>query len=152
MPTTDSAPDLDAFIARWHTSSTAERANYVLFLSELAAVLEMARPNPQPDDPAADAFVFEKPLPVPHGAVGRIDLYNRGCFLLEAKQGSDAPETQKPGGFKNPGFSTTSRKKGTTVRGTSTWDVAMEHAPPPGRDLRPQPAAAEVADGVARPS
>jgi len=99
MPTTDLSPDLDAFIARWRASSAAERANYVLFLSELCSVLGLERPNPQTSDPARDAYVFEKPLPLPHGTVGRIDLYKRGCFVLEAKQGSDAlPNPDREGG------------------------------------------------------
>ena len=102
MPTTDPSPDLDAFIARWRASSAAERANYVLFLSELCSVLELERPNPQTSDPARDAYVFEKPAPLVHGATGRIDLYKRGCFVLEAKQGSDAPEPPQ-----TPSFSVT---------------------------------------------
>ena len=90
MPTTDSTPDLDAFIARWRASSAAERANYVLFLSELAAVLDLARPNPQTSNSTTDAFVFEKLPPLPHGAVGRIDLNKHRlhlrCALLGGMQ------------------------------------------------------------------
>jgi hypothetical protein len=127
MPTADLSPDLDAFIARWRASSAAERANYVLFLSELCSVLDLERPNPQTSDPARDAYVFEKPLPLPHGTVGRIDLYKRGCFVLEAKQGSDAhPNPDREGGER--GGAPTPRRRGTAVRNTSTWDVAMERA------------------------
>jgi hypothetical protein len=137
MPTADLSPDLDAFIARWRASSAAERANYVLFLSELCTVLDLERPNPQTSDPALDAYVFEKPLPLPHGTVGRIDLYKRGCFVLEAKQGSDAlPNPDRQGGERgDPSLTvgvrtgrSTPRRRGTAVRNTSTWDVAMERA------------------------
>jgi hypothetical protein len=62
-------------------------------------------------------------------STGRIDLYKRGCFVLEAKQGSDpARGTAQPSG----GTSETSRRgrtrRGTAVRGTSGWDVAMRRA------------------------
>lgn len=63
-----------------------------LFLSELCDVLDVPRPAPQVADDALNAYVFEKPAPLPHGTSRRIDLYKRGCFVLEAKQGSDAWE------------------------------------------------------------
>jgi hypothetical protein len=146
MPTADLSPDLDAFIARWRASSAAERANYVLFLSELCSVLDLERPNPQTSDPARDAYVFEKPLPLPHGTVGRIDLYKRGCFVLEAKQGSDAhPNPDREGGER--GGAPTPRRRGTAVRNTSTWDVAMERARRQAETYARSLPPAEVADG-----
>jgi len=125
----DSHPALiDAFIQRWAASGAAERANYQLFLAELCDVLEVPRPDPQVADDAQNAYVFEKPTPLPHGATGRIDLYKRGCFVLEAKQGSDAWDAdQKPGFLKKPG-SSPPRRRGTATRGTATWDTAMERA------------------------
>ena len=44
--------------------------------------------------------------------VGHIDLYKEGCFILEAKQGSEKG----------------SRKLGTAKRGTPGWNVAMRDA------------------------
>lgn len=91
-----SPSQIDAFIQRWAASGAAERANYQLFLSELCDVLDVPRPEPQAPDDAANAYVFEKPVPLPHGTTGRIDLYKCGCFVLEAKQGSaawDGPKT-----------------------------------------------------------
>jgi hypothetical protein len=118
---------IDAFIQRWAASGAAERANYQLFLSELCDVLAVARPDPQVADDAANAYVFEKPVPLPHGTTGRIDLYKRGCFVLEAKQGSDRlppppPNPDRQGGAANI------RRRGTATRGTATWDTAMERA------------------------
>lgn len=84
----------------------------MLFLSELCTVLDLARPDPQTSDPARDGYVFEKSVPLAHGAPGRIDLYKRGCFVLEARQGSDAPE-DKPGFANKPGFS---KKPGLCIR------------------------------------
>ena len=87
---------VDNFLQRWSTSGAAERANYQLFLSELCDVLEIQRPQPSTPDEAANAYVFEKPVPLPYGSAGRIDLYKRACFVLEAKQGSDDWEAPKP--------------------------------------------------------
>ena len=58
-PVTDIAisnTPIQEFIGRWENSGAAERANYVLFLSELCTVLELERPNPQTSDPARDAY------------------------------------------------------------------------------------------------
>ena len=87
--TDHNASTVQPFIARWQTSGAAERANYQLFLSELCDLLVVPRPNPATPDGADNAYVFEKAVPLPHGAAERIDLYRRGCFVLEAKQGSD---------------------------------------------------------------
>ncbi|MFZ2360609.1 MAG: type IIL restriction-modification enzyme MmeI, partial [Anaerolineae bacterium] len=80
---------LTPFITRWRSSAAAERANYQLFLSELCDALDVPRPDPTVADEADNAYVFEKAVPLPSGSVGRIDLYRRGCFVLEAKQGSE---------------------------------------------------------------
>ena len=81
-------PDVDAFIARWAASGAAERANFQSFANELCDLLGVAKPLPAGGDAAADAYVFEKPVPLAHGTTGFIDLYRRGCFVMEAKQGS----------------------------------------------------------------
>ena len=86
-----SPTDLDAFIARWAASGAAERANFQTFANELCDLLGVEKPLPAGGDAAADAYVFEKPVPLPHGTTGFIDLYRRGCFVLEAKQGSAPP-------------------------------------------------------------
>ena len=123
---------VDLFIDRWQQSGAAERANYQLFLSELCDVLGVARPEPTGPDDAKNAYVFERDVTFDHGdgtpSTGRIDLYKRGCFVLEAKQGSDsAPEAaDRPTLF---GDATASRRsKRTAVRGTTAWDDAMVRA------------------------
>jgi hypothetical protein len=74
--------DVEEFIAKWENCSGSERANYAVFLTELTNVLGVEAPGPT-DDYRIDA-------PVPGGAeaggTGFIDLYKRGCFILEAKQ------------------------------------------------------------------
>ena len=79
------------FEARWLRSGGAEHANYGLFLQDLCDLLSVPRPDPTTDDPAQDAYVFERGVTFDDGAgkrsTGRIDLYKRGCFVLETKQG-----------------------------------------------------------------
>lgn len=130
---TDGAADARAvaFIARWRDSQDAERANYQLFLSELCDVLGGPRPDPARVDDRDNAYVFERHVTFHHAdgthSPGRIDLYKRGCFVLEAKQGSEAAGAGEPTLFADPAKSGKS-KRGTAVRGTSGWDVAMEQA------------------------
>ncbi|RYE91110.1 MAG: class I SAM-dependent DNA methyltransferase, partial [Cytophagaceae bacterium] len=75
------------FEARWLRSGGAEHANYGLFLQDLCDLLEVPRPDPTTDDPTQDAYVFERGVTFDDGAgkrsTGRIDLYKRGCFVLE---------------------------------------------------------------------
>src|ERR1035441_6594621 len=106
------------FIARWQNSAAAERANYALFLSELCDYLEVPRPNPAVADDAENSYVFERPVTFHHptglSSPGFIDLYKRGCFVLEAKQGSEAQQPSLL--FEAP------HRRGTAVRGTTGWD------------------------------
>lgn len=80
---------IDDFIGRWHRVGGTELANYQLFLTELAELLELPTPNPQTDDSRDNEYVFEHRLTFLHGdgseSRGRIDLYRRGCFICEAK-------------------------------------------------------------------
>ncbi len=80
------------FIARWEASGSAERANYTMFLTELCALIGVPGPVPSRPDHRENAYVFERAVPMDDGdgdtTTGFIDLYKRGCFVLEAKQGS----------------------------------------------------------------
>ena len=83
--------DIEAFISRWLTNEGGqERANYALFLSELCDILDVARPEPAAATTELNDYVLERAVkePSPDGSFShrRIDLYKRGCFVLEAKQ------------------------------------------------------------------
>ena len=112
------------FIHRWQSSAAAERANYQLFLSELCDCLEVPRPDPAVGDNRRDRYVFERPVTFRHpnglSSAGFIDLYKRGCFVLEAKQGTPVPDGAL--------LFDTSRRRGAGIRGTSGWDEAMLRA------------------------
>lgn len=120
---------VEDFLSRWETSGAAERANYQLFLSELCDLLAVPRPNPTRPDDRDNSYVFERSVTFRHGtgqtSTGRIDLYKQGCFVLEAKQGSDRSSENNALAVKeeDPGWLTS--RRGTAVRGTRGWDVAM---------------------------
>jgi len=118
-----SLPSLADFIHRWAASGAAERANYQLFLSELCDVLGVPRPEPTRPEDEHNAYVFERAVTFQNGdgttSTGRIDLYRRACFILEAKQGSERAEPAALGIKAKP------RRKGTATRGTQGWDDAM---------------------------
>ena len=107
---------VEGFIAKWSASGAAERANKDSFLIDLSRALDVPEPDPVTGDPARDLFVFEADARLAHEggkvSVGKIDLYKRGCFILEAKQGSDDG----------------SKKVGTAKRGTPMWNLAMQEA------------------------
>ena len=120
-------PDLTVskFIAKWRASGASERSNYALFLSELADLLGVPRPDPATDTPHADGYAIDRVVTLESGATNYIDLYKRGCFVLEAKQGSDAPEPTEAEAL---GQDAPKRRRGTARRGTRGWETAMQRA------------------------
>lgn len=119
--------DIDAFIDRWSAArGGAERANYQMFLSELCEALDLPRPDPASDDTAGNDYVFERGVKrrESEGAAStlRIDLYKRGCFILEAKQ---SRASQRDDGqqtlFKPDEAASTAASQG-------KWDVLMRNA------------------------
>jgi hypothetical protein len=122
-----STSEIEAFIERWRASGAGERANFQPFAVELCDLLGVEPPHPTVPDNFENAYVFERAIPLPYGTTGYIDLYKRGCFILEAKQGSD--QQQKPTAFSVAAFTERqSRKRGMAIRGTTSWDTAMEKA------------------------
>jgi len=123
--TITSPSNINTFIERWASSGAAERANYQIFLTELCDVIEVPRPEPTRPDEDENAYVFEKRVTFNHGdgttSTGRIDLYKRGAFVLEAKQGSE--QNTQPQAELIP--RTRRARRGTAVRGTQGWDEAM---------------------------
>ena len=104
---------VEAFIERWSASSAHERRHKDLFFTEFCDVLGVDRPDPK--DKSGD-YCFEKAVTVDtsDGRVSTIfiDFYRRGCFVCEAKQGSESGD----------------QTIGTARRGTETWKKAMHGA------------------------
>ena len=120
------------FIARWSNSGGAERTNYGLFLNDLCDLLGVPRPDATTDNPAQDAYVLERAVSFDDGAgkksTGRIDLYKRGCFVLETKQGTDTPDTASKTEKAQLGLPADKRRKGHAQRGTAKWAQMMKAA------------------------
>ena len=80
----------EAFIARWQGQEGGqERANYGMFLTELCDLIEVGKPQPAGATHEHNDYVFERAV-TRHkdqgDSTGRIDLYKRNSFVLEAKQ------------------------------------------------------------------
>ncbi|MEZ5752868.1 MAG: type IIL restriction-modification enzyme MmeI [Paracoccaceae bacterium] len=87
--------DIDQFIARWSPSGGAERSNFQQFLVELTQLIGVDPPKPATDDGQNDDYRFERPVTFVDRATrswGSMDLYRRGSFVMEAKQGADRKE------------------------------------------------------------
>ena len=124
---------LPEFIARWRESGAAERANCQPFLVELCDLLGVERPHPAQSDDTQNAYVFERAVTFqnPDGTTspGRIDLYKRGCFVLEAKQGRDRVQAASAPSAEAADSPARGRgRRGAAVRGTRGWDAAMQGA------------------------
>jgi len=80
----------EAFVARWQGQEGGqERANYALFLTELCDALGLPHPDPAGAHHERNDYVFERVVTRHRDdgdAIGRIDLYRRHSFVLEAKQ------------------------------------------------------------------
>jgi hypothetical protein len=89
---------IETFITRWRNAGGSERANYQLFVNELAQLLDLPIPHPAGDDERDNGYVFERRVTFRHGdgstSNGFIDCYRRGAFVLEAKKIKAGPETK----------------------------------------------------------
>ena len=110
-------------------SSAAERANFQPFAAGLCDVLGVDPPEPATADPTHDRYRFEYPVrfanPDGSASTGFIDLYKRDAFVMEAKQGSDQQLEEQLALF---GGADIQARKGTAVRGTKNWSIAMQRA------------------------
>ncbi|WP_122465324.1 class I SAM-dependent DNA methyltransferase [Brevundimonas lutea] len=119
--------DIDAFIDRWSAArGGAERANYQMFLSELCEALGLPRPHPASDDTAGNDYVFERGVKrrESEGTAStlRIDLYKRGCFILEAKQSRASQRDDGQQALFKPD------EAASTAASQGKWDVLMRNA------------------------
>ena len=85
------------FIQRWvGREGGQERANYASFLIELCDLLNVAHPDPAGATHEHNDYVFERRVQrrLADGKMeaGRIDLYKRNAFILEAKQSRNRPQ------------------------------------------------------------
>ncbi len=119
---------VDAFIERYQETEASERGAAQMFLGDLCAVLDVPRPDPPRAETRKNRYVFERRVDYPDQADrerGFIDLYKRGCFVLEAKQGSDAPSETEG---ERLGVEEPTRRYGTARRDRREWERAMQRA------------------------
>ena len=78
----------EEFIKRWAPSGGSEQANAKLFLTELTHLIGAPPPDPVVPRLSENDYVFERRIALRADDANRyIDLYKRGCYVLEAKQG-----------------------------------------------------------------
>src|SRR5215203_5179227 len=123
---------VEAFIARWQGQEGGqERANYALFLTELCDVLGLAHPDVAQATHVHNDYVFERAVQrhlAEGDAAGRIDLYKRNFFVLEAKQSRWKGGAKEVAG-QNDLFSAEDEPADRGRRGASrAWDVLMLNA------------------------
>jgi hypothetical protein len=132
VPPTKPQDPVETFIARWQgREGGQERANYALFLSELCDVLGLTRPDPAEASHEKNDYVFERAVARHRDegdTIGRIDLYKRNSFVLEAKQSRQKGGKKEVAGLEDlftAGEDPAERGK----RGANrAWDVLMLNA------------------------
>ena len=84
----------ERFIAKWNGVGASELSTSQSFLIDLCHLLGVDTPHPTPEQ----AYMFERPITFAYGdgstSAGRIDLYRRGAFVLEAKKLKAASHTK----------------------------------------------------------
>ncbi len=118
--------DIETFLSRWKNSGGSERANFQQFAGELTRLLGVPEPKPATADAQADDYRFERPVSFVHTSAqarGFIDLYRRGSFVMEAKQGVGAA-AQEDQLMLLPDLPAPARQ-GHGVRGSRRWDFTM---------------------------
>jgi hypothetical protein len=109
---------IEQFIAEWRDTGGSELANTQSFINGLCAVLGVHGPRGSRTDDAHNDYVF--------------DCYKRDCFILEAKQGSEADRASvERNELDLDLFGQTAAvrvKRGTAKRGTPGWIKAMTQA------------------------
>jgi len=122
---------VDEFISRWQgREGGQERANYVSFLNELIALLGLPKPDPADATHEHNDYVFERAVKKHKDdgdSHGRIDLYKKNSFVLEAKQ-SRLKGIKKVAG-QNDLFNADVPETSRGRRGADrAWDVLMLNA------------------------
>lgn len=135
-PTGDEADPhaIEAFIARWEKSGGSEMANFQTFANELCDLLGVKRPEPSQAENELNDYVFERRVDFKFDdgstSLGRIDLYKRDCFVMEAKQSAKRLRARKADP-RQPDLlpeDATQVRSGPATRGTYGWDRVMHAA------------------------
>ena len=119
--------DIEDFISHWAGATAPEQSISQQFLCGLCDLLDA----PQPDNRRNGSYTFEFHVSEPqHDGTtkeGRIDLYKRGCFVLESKKFQEkvAEQSQLELAAEKIGAAARRKKSAAPVRDTERWDDAM---------------------------
>ncbi len=119
---------VDEFIERWTASGGNEMANFQSFAAELLQLLELEPVKVADAEGQNNDYRFERPVTFTHTGRerrGRIDLYRKGCFVLEAKQGSHKPGRESKDQLSFLTEADATGQKGHGKRGTAGFDDTM---------------------------
>jgi hypothetical protein len=144
MPTT---PQLPTFLTTWQASAGAESANAQSFTNDLCDLLGVPRPEPTQPVEIDNEYVFEKGVQDPKAGIKKIDVYKRGCFILENKQGTTDASSPAPSLSALHQRQRKNVKKGHGKRGTKSYLIAMEKARNQAVNYARLLPAEEIADG-----
>src|SRR5260370_23105697 len=131
MGETQNIEAVEVFIGRWQgLEGGQERANYVSFLNELIAVLGLPKPDAASATHEHNDYVFERAVKKHKDegdSHGRIELYKKNSFVLEAKQSRLKGIKKVPG--QNDLFTVDIPEDSRGRRGADrAWDVLMLNA------------------------
>jgi hypothetical protein len=121
---------VDDFIERWLGSGGSEMATAQSFAIELTELLSVPRPNVSDKDGDFLDYRFERPVTLTHTGRkrnGRIDLYKKGHFILEAKQ-FVSPDAKDKSTLEVFLEKDAPKQSGHGKRGTSKFDDTMMKA------------------------
>jgi len=120
-------PNIQEFIDRWKGSGGNEMANFQSFANELVNILGVETIKVADAEGQNNDYRFERPVKFTHTGQerrGRIDLYRRGCFVLEAKQGSNNKDKTDKNQLSLLGDSDAPKQQGHGKRGTARADCS----------------------------
>jgi hypothetical protein len=119
---------IEEFIGRWKASGGNEIANFQSFAAELVLLLGVEPVKVADADGQNNDYRFERPVTFTHTGSerrGRIDLYRKGCFVLEAKQGTSADSAADKDQLAPLSEKDAPKHHGHGKRGTSKFDDTM---------------------------
>ena len=123
--------EIEHFIETWKDRDGNEMGNSQSFLNDLCDLLDVPRPHDPKEGGTRAEYSFERPVTFHHNngktSSGRIDLYRRKCFVLEAKQGSEQKaRITDPRQYEMiTGEKLQKKPANMATRGTPSWTAAM---------------------------
>jgi len=128
--------DVDDFISHWKGATAPEQSISQQFLVELCNLIDVPHPGNQRQGNYTFEFHVKDVQADGSTKEGRIDLYKRGCFILESKKFEEkvAEQTTLELAAVEMGAASKRRKSAAPVRNTDRWDDAMLKAFVQARD------------------